>query len=63
MDFVADQLFDDQKFRVLTVVDNFSCKCLAIEVGQSLEGTDVAEALNQLTDAECIMLRRIEVDK
>ena len=36
MDFVADQLFDGRKFRLLTVVDDFSRKCLAIQVGQSI---------------------------
>lgn len=35
MDFVSDQLFDGKRFRGLTVVDNFSRKCPAIEVGQS----------------------------
>jgi putative transposase len=30
MDFVADQTCDRRKFRALTVVDNFSRKCLAI---------------------------------
>ena len=33
MDFVADQLFDGRKFRSLTIVGNFSRKCLAIQVG------------------------------
>ena len=27
MDFVADQLFDGRKFRILTIVDNFAKKC------------------------------------
>lgn len=34
MDFVSDQLFDGNKFRALTIVDNFSRKCPVIEVGQ-----------------------------
>ena len=41
MDFVADQLFDGRRFRALTVVDNFSWKCLAIHADQSIKGTDV----------------------
>lgn len=38
MDFVADQLFDGRKFRGLTVVDNHSRKCLAMEVDQGVKG-------------------------
>ena len=41
MDFVSDALFDGRKFRVLTVVDNHTRECLAIEVAQSLTGDDV----------------------
>ena len=38
MDFVADQLTNGQRFRVLTIVDLFSLEALAIQVGQSLRG-------------------------
>jgi putative transposase len=37
MDFVADQLFDGGKFRGLTIVYNYSRKCLAIEVDQGIK--------------------------
>ena len=30
MDFVFDQLFDGSRFRALTIVDNFSRRCMAI---------------------------------
>lgn len=33
MDFVADNLFNGCRIRALTVVDNFSRECVAIEVG------------------------------
>ncbi len=33
MDFVADRLFDGRKIRTLTIADNFSRQCLAIQVG------------------------------
>jgi putative transposase len=33
MDFVADQLANGMKFRILTIVDVFSKEALAIEVG------------------------------
>lgn len=51
MDFVADALFDGRKLRMLTVVDLFSRECLAIDVGQSLKGEDVARVLTAITEA------------
>ena len=48
MDFVSDALFDGRRFRGLTVVDNFTRECLAIEVGQSLKGDDVVAVLERL---------------
>lgn len=38
MDFVMDQLFDRRRLRALTLVDNYSRECLAIDIGQSLRG-------------------------
>jgi putative transposase len=51
MDFVADALFDGRKLRMLTVVDLFTRECLAIDVGQSLKGEDVARVLTAITQA------------
>jgi putative transposase len=48
LDFIQDQLSNRQKFRALTVVDVFSRKGLAIEVGQRLRGEHVVEVLNRL---------------
>ena len=48
MDFVADALFDGRKLRALTVVDNYTRESLAIDVGQSLKGDDVAATLNRI---------------
>ena len=48
MDFVCDELFDGEKFRALTVVDNFTRKCLAIEVEQLLTGEDEVRVLSQV---------------
>jgi putative transposase len=48
MDFVADNLFDGRKLRMLTVVDCYSRESLAIHVGQSLKGEDVAGVLNAI---------------
>ena len=62
MDFVADQLFNGSKFRSLTVVDNFSRKCLAIRAGQSLRGTDVVDTMNQIVKERDCLPVRIQVD-
>ena len=48
MDFVADNLFDERKLRMLTVVDCCSRESLALHVGQSLKGEDVASVLSQI---------------
>jgi putative transposase len=48
MDFVADQLFDGRKFRCLTIVDNYSRKCLAIHVDQGIKGDQVVEVMEAL---------------
>jgi putative transposase len=62
MDFVADKLFDGRKFRALTVVDNFSRKCLKIHVGQSIKGPDVVQVVNDIVEAENALPERIKVD-
>lgn len=43
MDFVVDQLFNGQKFRALTVVDNLGRERLAITVGYALKASESAE--------------------
>lgn len=62
MDFVADRLFDGRKFRVLTLVDNFSRECLAVYPEQSLKGTDVVNVLEDLRINQQILPKRIQVD-
>jgi len=47
-DFVTDSLFNGRRFRALTLVDNYSRECLAIEVGQRLRGEDVVNVLNRI---------------
>ena len=47
MDFMADQLFDGRRLRLLPIVDNFSRVSPSIEVGQSCKATDVVDALNR----------------
>lgn len=48
MDFVADQLFDARKFRTLTIVDNYSRKCMGVYVDQGIKGTQVIKVLESL---------------
>ncbi len=62
MDFVSDQLFDGRKFRALTIVDNYSRKCLAIHVGQSLKGDDVVSVMEQVKQENNAVAKRIQVD-
>ena len=48
MDFMADELFDGRRFRLLTIVDDFTRESLVIEVGQRQTGDRVAEVLDRL---------------
>ena len=62
MDFVHDQLFNQRKIRALTVVDNFSRYCYAIEVKTSFSGIEVAETLERLKKHYGFTPKRIQVD-
>jgi putative transposase len=48
LDFVSDGLACSRKFRILTVVDDFSRECLALVVDNSLSGIRVARELDRL---------------
>jgi len=48
MDFVSDRLADGRRFRVLTLVDNFSRVSPALEAGFSISGKQVAAVLDRL---------------
>ena len=48
MDFVADQLVDGRRFRVLTIVDNFTRESLALYADQSIKGDDVVAVLDEI---------------
>jgi putative transposase len=61
MDFVADQLFNGQRIRALTVVDNFSRECLAITVDTRLKGDDVVATMDHLMALRRLP-KRIQVD-
>ena len=62
MDFVSDQLYNGSRFRMLTVVDNYSRKCLAITAGQSLKGSDVVGVMKKLIFDHGQIPKRIKVD-
>lgn len=48
MDFVSDGLCDGRKLRCLTIVDDYSRECPAIEVDTSITGRRVAAVLERL---------------
>ena len=54
MDFLADTLADGRRLRVLTVVDDFTRKCLAIEADTSLPGARVVRVLERLRSSRGI---------
>ena len=62
MDFVCDNLFNGQRFRCLTIVDNFSRYCHAIRVGKSIKGMDVVEVMEALKHQNNAVPKRIQVD-
>lgn len=50
MDFMSDSLATGRAFRTLTVLDEYSRECLAIEVDTSLPGLRVTRALEQIVE-------------
>ena len=47
-DFIADQIDDGRKLKLLTVLDEFTRENLAIEVGRSIRARDVISVLDYL---------------
>jgi transposase InsO family protein len=47
-DFVSDRLHNGKRIRMLTVIDEYTRKCLAIRVGFSLKSDDVLDTLSTL---------------
>jgi putative transposase len=50
LDFVSDALANSRRFRILTVVDDFSRECLALVVDNSLSGIRVARELDRVAE-------------
>ncbi len=48
MDFMSDQLFNGKRFRLLTIVDNFSRESLAIRVSERFTGDEVVATLEAI---------------
>ena len=48
LDFVADQLVDGRRFRILAVVDDCTRECLALVADTSISGIRVARELDRL---------------
>jgi len=49
MDFMSDELYNGQRIRLLTLVDNFTRESLAIEVDEHLGSQRVIETLGQVS--------------
>jgi len=49
MDFMGDELYNGQRIRLFTLVDNFTRESLAIEVDFRLGGQRVVEVLNRIS--------------
>jgi putative transposase len=59
LDFVSDTLASGRKFRMLTVVDDFSRESLAVVVDNSLSGIRVARELDRIVERRgtpCMMV-------
>jgi putative transposase len=50
LDFVSDALASSRRFRVLTLVDDFTRECLALVVDNSLSGIRVARELDRVAE-------------
>ena len=47
-DFIHERTRDGRALRILTVIDEYTRECLALEVGRSLKAGDVLEVLDDL---------------
>ena len=58
---MSDQLFQGRRFRVLTLVDNFSRESLALRAAERFRGDDVVQVLEEVS-AQRGLPRSIRVD-
>ena len=62
MDFVSDCLSNGRKIRVLPILDDFSRKCLAMEVDTSIGGLRVTRTLDKVAEHEGFLPEVITID-
>jgi hypothetical protein len=55
LDFVADTLVSGRRFRILTLVDDFTRECLGLVVDTSLTGLRVARKLDRIAELRSYM--------
>jgi putative transposase len=48
LDFISDQLTDERRFRILTMIDNGARECVALVADTSLSGRRVAGELDEI---------------
>lgn len=61
-DFVSDKLTDGRSYRILTVIDQFTRECVAMEADRSLHGGHVVEALARAIEQRGKAPRSITLD-
>jgi putative transposase len=61
-DFVSDKLADGRTYRILTVVDQFTRECIALEADRSLHGSHVVAALKRAIEERGQAPRSITLD-
>jgi len=59
---MSDQLFDGRRFRLSTIVDNFTRESLAIEAASGLRGEDITRVLDRITADRGALPSKIRVD-
>ena len=62
MDFISARLTNGRLFRILTVVDQFTRECVALEADVSMNGKKVASALNHARRERSSLPESITVD-
>jgi putative transposase len=62
MDFVSDKFADGRSFRILTVIDQFTRECVALEADRSMTGRKVAQALERAREERSRLPESITVD-
>ena len=62
MDFVNDKFADGRSFRILTVIDQFTRECVALEADRAMTGSKVTEALERARQERGSLPESITVD-